>query len=583
MALAVATLGFVYPVVLRPASHVGSGPHSEVWGHLWAHWLMGHGLSRGESPFHASLVNCPDGMPLYPVDPLNAVITTVFRPIIGLVAAFDLMMIGLLLATMVAVYLLSLELGASRWAATGAGIIAGLGPYVRASFIDGYSEALGLFWGVLVLRSLVRQLRDPRPSRAVTIGLLFAALFYSDLYTTVATAACYVAVVLAVALRPPVARRLPWLVAAPALGLLLALPGALALRGSASPLAAPESGGSMEDVGAFHHLPPPSQCWQSAGRRAAVDLGALLPVPRLDDSCTDPLLRAVYPGFVAQLCLVALLFGGGRERRGLFLGALASLALSAGIYLTFHGHPVTIGDRALMGPLGLLARIWPPAWGLNSPFRFVSIYTVLAAAGAALVATSAGRRGTVGKAAAAGLLVACLADSLVLGHVPFPVPATDARVSGAFTWLGAEDVEGSVVEWPLPAPWDPWRCSSCQALPEQKALYHQTLHRRCLESPGPAGWTASAPGTGGPRWAGCGAETLLTELTALAADGAGRTPPAGLAGELAAAGVGFVALHSARFEEPGRTAVRSFLTDAFGEPRAFDREVEVYSVASPPP
>ncbi len=590
-AMAVATGAFVWPLVLRITTHVPGNERSEVWGHIWAHWVPGHNLfALGSSPFRAPLVHCPDGVGFYTNDPIHAGLVTVLRPLFGLVTAFDTMMILAVLATMLATYVLALELSGSRAAATGAGIAAGLGPYVRSAFIDGYSEALGLFWAALVLALLLRLLRRPSWWAAALCGVCFAAVYYSDLYTTLGLAAAYcLAAGAALALSPRKAlARLPLLAAGPLLGVLLAIPGVLALRSAAPPLEA-EGAETPEVTGALHHLPPADQCWQRAGRRAAVDLAALLPVADLDPSCNVPLTKAVYPGLIAQLCLLGLALARPRERIGLLLGAGACLALSFGIYVTVHGEVLTLGDRPLLGPTGLVARALPTVWGMNSIYRFVSVYCLVAAASLALPAAWLLRRGRWGRAGAAALMVAALVDLMAFGHIPFPTPVTGASPSQAFTWLAEADGDGAVLEWPVPAAWDHWAPASGETLPDQKVLFHQTVHQRCYGGPGPSAWlyfTAHPeadvpveqrpPGLG--RWGRGPAAELMTGLTTLATGGLVEAD-GDLAASLAAADVDYVVVHTMQLGNANATAARGYLTELLGPPQIFDGGVEVYRVA----
>ena len=85
------------------------------------------------SPFATGLLDCPHGVGFYVADPLHAAAITVARGAVGLVAGYNALMLGALLATMIAVYLLALEVTRSRAAAAGAGLLARYSPFLRAA------------------------------------------------------------------------------------------------------------------------------------------------------------------------------------------------------------------------------------------------------------------------------------------------------------------------------------------------------------------------------------------------------------------------------------------------------------------
>ncbi len=587
-AMAVATLTFLGPVLLRLPWVVGAQERSEVWNHIWAHWLVGRELSHLSSPLHTSMLNPPEGLGFYVADPVLAAAVTLVRPFTGLVAGFNLVLAATLLGTMVAVYALALELSRSRVVSAGAGILVGLSPYVRSVFMDGYTEALGLFWAALILRNLLLLGRDPTWARAVLGGLLFAGTFYTDLYTTVAVALVYViAAVWIVAARwQGIARRAGMVAVGPALGLLLAVPGALALSGASPPL---------EGEPAMPPLPIKTHCWHLAGFSGAADVASYLPpTDDLTADCTHLLVRGVYPGILAELCLLGLLIWHRRLTPGLVPAALACAALSLGDYVSFRGHPLGEDWRPLdgsnvplMGPQFVLAGWLPAVGGLHSPYRLASMVTLICGAGAAVVA---GKLWVVRwlRPAAVLLLALCLADTLLLSKIPFPCPTTAMTTSPALEWLDDQPGDGAVLEWPVEAPWDPFECDGMRFLSPERVLFHQTVHRKPYAALGPSQWFARKQLRlrGKPqgaysertRWEPMPSAGLLTDLARLGCGTGEPSTGADGAAPLAAGGLGPGVVHPPDQAAAPRRATAAFLEGLFGPPVTFDDGAAIYLV-----
>jgi hypothetical protein len=595
MLLAVGT--FVWPALLHPRTSVGGREFSEVWGHLWAQWIFPHMvLVRNAWPFIIDIVNLPEGWALCPADPFHLLVVTLFRSALGLVAAYNVLMIGAIVATVWATYRLAYELCRVKAMAVAAGIMVGLSPYVRASYIDNYTESMGVYWIALVFLNLAVNCRRPSLKRGVGGGLLFACMFYTNMYYTVISGIGYViASGWAIMFEHHRRRRLALaLSVAPFLGLLLAIPWVLVfsqtetshvpgnegmvqfVNDATLPLAAPadhEISHALEI--AIESAAPRTDWFQHPG---SADIAAYLP-PSRGSQLAHPrgLICGVYCGVLAPICLIA--FFGVRRRRigGFVLVALVAWFLSLGVFPCWRGNPLSFdGIHPVSGPYYLFLRVVPFVTGLTQTYRFSVVLSVLSACGAAVAAGVLWQKNGYGKWLGMLLMGLCLADTLLLGGVPYPTPTVDTSVNPAFEWIAMRDDEKLVIEWPY---WiESFGCGG-NVIAAMKPEYHQTVHTHPL---GP--WTDM----GSLEWMWIGPEFFrdLSALTSMSesppefppADelGASDSPPDERS-RMISENYGYFVAHMWALPDQERQAVRRYLTAYFGDPKPFPG-VDVYGV-----
>ena len=82
-----------WPLVLAPNRGLIGHARTDTLKHLWTLWWMRASVwSEGRFPFATQLVNFPEGMELYPIEPLNGLFV-VLLPFVPLVAASNLLVL----------------------------------------------------------------------------------------------------------------------------------------------------------------------------------------------------------------------------------------------------------------------------------------------------------------------------------------------------------------------------------------------------------------------------------------------------------------------------------------------------------
>jgi len=187
----VAALGMMW-VWIEPGQRVIGRAEGEFRDHLWVSWLVQRRVWDDHAlPVYFPLANHPDGLWLYPLDPLNQLFLLGLAPLIGLVAAHALLAFGLWSLAGYAGDRLARAAGAGAVPAALAGVALQLGPPVVGTWADTQTEGMGIGWVVWLLA----ELWDPAPPdrrRAVRVGLLAAAAVLSAPYQAHAVSAVVV-------------------------------------------------------------------------------------------------------------------------------------------------------------------------------------------------------------------------------------------------------------------------------------------------------------------------------------------------------------------------------------------------------
>lgn len=364
---------FAWPLPLHLADELSLLRGSDVWPHIWNFaWMRTALLDLHQSPYHTYAIYYPTGVPLvyHAFNPFSAAVSVPLQLAFGLIPAFNLVMLGNLLAGALAAYWLARVLGLGPRPAFVAGLLFACSPSLGAALDNGQGELVSVFWMPLYIGLLVRAcglrargLPAGRRAYLLAAGLALAgsalAIWYWLVSLLVFTAV-YALVEGGFALREggtaalrPLVARLAAVAGVAALALLplLALLAVEQLR-SGTGLGISASGSN--DAVVFN---------------SSQDLLAyLLPLP-VHNILGGSGLHGSELGFgwtVIALAVVAFLLGKGR-RRGLLLwaaGAFALALLALGPELILNGQPTGV-------PLPYAALLdLPGAAAMRVPVRF---------------------------------------------------------------------------------------------------------------------------------------------------------------------------------------------------------------------
>ena len=222
-----------WPTALELNQGVLGSPHADGIKHLWTLWWMRQELLvQHQIPWDTQYVNFPQGMQLYPIEPLNGLLVTLLG-FLPLVAATNLVALLNLSATGLAGGLLGKELSGSKWGGAVAGTLLQGSAMALFTIQVGVGELQHLWWLPLGGWAWLK-LREGLGWRA-TFGLAGClagatlSCFYHGFFLATAIAVLSLSTLWA-------GRRTPALLArygvAAGLGLLVVLPVVLSFSGS---------------------------------------------------------------------------------------------------------------------------------------------------------------------------------------------------------------------------------------------------------------------------------------------------------------------------------------------------------------
>ena len=392
------------PLALSLPSRLLGHPGVDVWNHAWGPWWFWHSLSNGRLPYHTDLLMAPEGGVLWYIDPVGALLAAPLVPLLGAVAAWNLLSLGNVLLASWAIRRLALAMGASphaSWVASAAMVCS---PYLISELHNGVSEAVGIGWPLLALLACWRALRSDRPRAWVlaglSLGLAGVASYYYGLAAGIVAAGWFVL------LRPESwgKRGLGGLLAAAAAGLLL-IPTGWAIHHSLVDPAAIIARANLDEMGreflmAHNAVDPRSFLWP--GDFQSVDLA----------SHGEAFRHSAYLG------LVALGLALASKRWRVLAAALVVGVLALGPWLWWSGDWVTLASGARIPlPTRVLDMVLPAV----ATTHFQRLCLPLLATVAALAAVGASR---LPRWAIPVAVLAVAADGLLLGPSPWPVART---------------------------------------------------------------------------------------------------------------------------------------------------------------
>lgn len=524
-----------------PAHRVVGRLDGEFRDHVWVAWLVQTRVWTDHAlPVFFPQANFPNGLRLYPLDPLNQLVLLGLAPLTGLLPALALLATSLLSLVGVGGERLARALGASPTAAMAGGFLAMLGPPVLGPFVDCQTEGWGTGWTLLLLATVA----DDGPwtrGRALRAGALAVALIATSPYQAHGLA---LVVVPAILWR---GRRMALWAALPVVLVGGALAGSLWLVESG---ANGQLGARMRHQGdwpprAFflaNPLPPESQ----AAPSMAQPRGAY---PRADQNPGQTGPRR-WSGWVLPVLAVA---AAVRDRRARWLLAGAALYTSFSLGgARDAGEWTIVGGGRIPLPYDLFYRFYPFARVAWKPAQYAIPAWLFASAAATLLP----RRFAVAGAALVAL------EAQLRGPTPAPLPAMELAPLPVHAVLA--EAEGAVIEFPC-------RERSRNGVDHVPAdvFVGQTFHGRPIGEP-----------------FGRARNIVHTNFLASLAASVGwqvRSPLLlkNAAQVTWAAGFRWLVVHGGALTETERAAVDRALDGLVSSRRAFDDGVVLYALAKP--
>ncbi len=347
-----------WPMVEAPASRLIGHPFVDVWNHAWGAWWFWDSLSQGALPLHTRLLGAPSGGYLWYIDPIGALATAPLVPVLGVVAAWNVLVLAYVTLASVAGRGLALALGASATSSWVGAVATAVSPYLLSEIHNGISEAVGVCWSVFALAALARAgAADGRRRDWAMAGLWGGLTAVGTVYYALGLALAALPLALHAAWRRPREGTLGILTAA-LVAAAIAVPTFLLVRITLGDPAgaligrpdAPLSNPAIFGILAHNAVDPRS--FFVPGEFQSVDVSRY----------GEFFLHTSYVGWVA-LCLA--LWG----RRWLVLGAATlPLVFSLGPFLYYDGDFVRHGARLVDLPYRLLFEVLPTS-ALGHPQR----------------------------------------------------------------------------------------------------------------------------------------------------------------------------------------------------------------------
>ncbi|GDX80405.1 hypothetical protein LBMAG42_22160 [Deltaproteobacteria bacterium] len=419
-ALGVALVAFCRVWLPSGATTVVGRPEGELRDHLWLSWVFARELwDRHALPLHTKLAAFPDGLSVYPLDPLHQAAIAMLEPAIGVVAAVNVVAFLLFAVLVYGGQKLASSAGAGVRAELACGALAAISPAFLGAFTDTQTEGMASGWLLLLLAELFSD--SPRAGRAALWGCVLLA--------TGPYMAHGVALVCVLAW---VVRRFPLRASLPVIATAL-------LLGSTLWTTEAGAGGALTARA--------SQLTSATRPPRSTPLGVEAPPPLPDDGVVRH--AASYPGAAetgprraAPWLFVALFLFSARDRRARIPAALALAyaAVAAGNRFGGNGEPV-----AFLTPYEAFWRWMPFAKYAWKPAQYAVPATAFA-----LLAVARGwprdpRRPGLAWLAGA-VAIAAVLEATLREPTPLPLPASTLHPREA--WSHLPPGGGAVIEFP---------------------------------------------------------------------------------------------------------------------------------------
>jgi hypothetical protein len=176
-------LALTWPAALQLNDAALGHPYADGMKHVWTLWWFRRmALTEGVFPFQTDYVNFPEGMALYPIEPLNSLVACLLG-FVPLIAITNLLAIANLALTGLFGAWLGRELsGGSNAAAFAAGTLLQGAAITLFTIHVGVGELQHVWLLPLGFTLWLRMRRDPSPARAAWLGLALAGAVLSCFY-----------------------------------------------------------------------------------------------------------------------------------------------------------------------------------------------------------------------------------------------------------------------------------------------------------------------------------------------------------------------------------------------------------------
>jgi predicted membrane protein DUF2079 len=177
--------GLTWPLALHLPTHLLGDPTGDTGVYVWNLWIFRHELLRhGHLPFSTDHVFSYTGgadFALHNYTPIAGILGAPLISFIGVVAAFNVVMIALIAFTGVAAFMLARQLGLGRIASWTVGAVFIASPVMTARQTAHFSLVIAAPLP-LFLWALLRTFQTGRTRDAVAVGAVCAAASYADAY-----------------------------------------------------------------------------------------------------------------------------------------------------------------------------------------------------------------------------------------------------------------------------------------------------------------------------------------------------------------------------------------------------------------
>ncbi len=337
---------------------------SDTVKHLWNLWWMRFEAFHGAPGMLTTAVNFPDGMQLYPIEPLNGLVAVLLpldpTTLSNVLALGHVTLVGLCTAW------LGLLVSESRLGAHAAGALAQCSAFVGFTLHVGVGELRQTWWIPLGLAVLLRahQTRSWRwfLGLGITLGACVLSCFYHGLFLALA-----VSVWALLTLRPSVKLLGGYLLAA-AMGIGMTVP-------------------TLRSFSTTYEGDPPAEVVEPGGatvhgyRRSAAHLDHLVTwrvAPAGDNYRQERAYTGGrYLGWGTLLLAVVGLVAAPRRALPWLAASAAGITLSLGSVIWWNEAMVKVDGRALVLPFAWLnATMAQHAEAINFPARFLAIPSI---------------------------------------------------------------------------------------------------------------------------------------------------------------------------------------------------------------
>ncbi|MBL8617476.1 MAG: hypothetical protein JNM72_17845 [Deltaproteobacteria bacterium] len=405
-----------WSVMGAPATDLLGHPRTDTLKHLWTLWWMRAAVqSEGRLPHETMLANFPEGLTLYPIEPLSGLVVNLLAPlplplVSNLLVFVHLVLIGHCAA------LLGRQLSGHWQGGLIAGTLLQTSAVTAHLFVIGVGELQQLWLLPLCLTMLLRAQANPSlgawAKLGLCLGLSAVACFYYGLFAGLLVAAG----VLWALVRGP--SRLQTLgLSAVALAVIGVVVGPFAATFAESyTVAAPASADCSPVYDAVD---------------ARLELWTILwPWGFSNDPPPTAYLGGTFLGLGAVALAVVGLARQPRLAAPLVIGGLLGVVLALGSYYSAQGEElIRAGARTVLPMRWLNTALAAIAEPLNFPVRAISM-TAVALAGLAALALPRKIPARWARLSAALALLPAL-DPTLLGQAAWPLPITHPREAPA--------------------------------------------------------------------------------------------------------------------------------------------------------